>query len=318
MKRIYPLKKGVVHKFQDELPYTLAMNFYGYTTLVKTNSSKLYDHLYDNYTFFVVKSLPDLSADSLFVVLDEEASDISDYFHQLFPQRSFTGSLLMAQELGLTFVISTYSNLAYALACLLFQSMVLHLSKDYFNVHAAALVKGNTGFLFPGSQHCGKTTLTLELIKRGYNLLSDDLAIINRKTLQVMPFPRALNIRENTLPLLSGFEEYIVSKREFTIADEKRWFLDLKKFAGSPFVPTVIVFPQLNPAETAALKPFSKTMAVLELIRQSMAPYLPNLPQPDDAANFEAGTRLVEKAAVYTLTVGDIKDTVDLLVNLEE
>jgi len=317
MKRIYPLSdKDLVHAFQEELPLTLFLAFYGYTTCLKTNSQRLYDHICKNYNFFVAEM--DTDPQSLFVVLDEEASDSSDYVQRLFPQRTFTGSLLIADELDLIFVIAKYSNLAYELACLMFQSMVCHLSRDYFNVHAAALVKNGFGFLFPGSQHCGKTTLTLELIKHGYTLLSDDLAIINRKTLEVMPFPRALNIREKSLPLLTGFEKYIVSKREFRIADEKRWFLDLKEFAGSPFVPTTIVFPQLDPGETAALTPFSKTMAALELIRQSMAPYLPNLPQPDDAANFEACTRLVKQASTYTLTVGDINDTIELLLTLEE
>ncbi len=314
MKRIYPHNREKVREFQEELPYVLKLNFYGYRQALKTNSKRLYDHIHKNYNFFVDSYSED--PDSLFVVLDNE-EDISAYFNTLFPGRTFTGSLLIADELDLIFVISTYSNLAYTLACLMFQSMVLHISHTYFNVHAAALVKNEIGFLFPGSQHCGKTTLTLELIKNGYKLLSDDLAIIDRKTLEVVPFPRALNIREKSLPLLSGFEQYLVSKREFIIADEKRWFLDLKEFSGTPFVPNVIVFPQLEPGKTASLKPFSKTMAILELIRQHMAPYLPHLPRPDDISNFEVCSRLVEKASVYTLTVGDVDDTIDLILSLE-
>ena len=317
MKRIYPLvRKDLVKKIRDELPFSLLLDFYGYTSGLYTNSMRLSEHIEKNYTFFVREDLVN-TPDSVFVVLDEGASDISKYFSTLFPDRFFTGSLLIACELDLIFVISKYSNLAYTFACIMFQSMVLHLSPDYFCVHAAALAKDETGFLFPGSQHCGKTTLTLELIKQGYKLLSDDLAIINRETLEVMPFPRALNIREKSLPLVSGFEDYIVSKREFEIADEKRWFLDLKEFAGSPFVPNTIVFPQLEPGEKASLEPFSKTMAVLELIRQNMAPYLPNLPQPDDMSNFEVGSRLVDQASTYSLTVGDITDTIKLLLELE-
>lgn len=315
MKRIYPNNRKVVQEFQGDLPYSLGLTFYGYKSALLTNSKRLHDHICKNYNFFAGPYTG--SADSLFVVLDEESSDISPYFDTLFPGRKFRGSLLIADELDLIFVVSTYSNLAYTLACLMFQSMVLHLSPGYFNLHAAALVKGETGFLFPGSQHCGKTTLTLELIKHGYKLLSDDLAIINRKTREVMPFPRALNIREKSLPLLSGFDQYLISKREFNIADEKRWFLDLKEFAGTPFVPNVIVFPKLNPEKTASLEPFSKTMALLELVRQNMAPYLPNLPQPDDVSNFDVCSLLVEKASVYTLAVGDINNTISLLLDLE-
>jgi len=313
MKRIYPLseKEDALSNIEKELPFSLHLTFYGHTTSLKTNSQKLYDHISRNYHYFLTG---ENDARSSFVVLDEKASDITSYVHQVFPDRRFTGSLLIARELDMIFLIAGYSNLAYELACMMFQSMVLHLSESYFNLHAAALVKGSAGILIPGSQHCGKTTLSLELIKRGFGLLSDDLAIIDRKTLAVMPFPRALNIRESTLPLLSDFEEHLVSRREFEIADEKRWFLDLKEFSGSPFIPTTIVFPQLAPAEAPRLEPFSKTRALLELLRQAMAPYLPGLPQPDDASNFDVASRLVQKASTYTLKVGKITDTIDLLL----
>ena len=313
MKRIYPLsgKKEILSHIKDHLSLSLHFTFYGHTSQILTNSQKLYDHFSDNYHYFLTEGS---DAQSSFVVLDEKASDINPFMQQLFPNRHFTGSLLVAEELDMCFLISTYSNYAYELACLLFQSMVLHLSDRYFNVHAAALVQGSTGLLIPGSQHCGKTTLSLELIKRGFNLLSDDLAIIHRETLSVMPFPRALNIREHTLPLVSDFEDHLVSKREFEIADEKRWFLDLKDFSGSSFIPTDIIFPQLTPSQTPHIESFSKTRALLELLRQTMAPFLPGLPQPDDSSNFDVASRLVQQASVYTLKVGDVADTIDVLL----
>jgi hypothetical protein len=313
MKRIYPLcgREDIVSVMEKELPHRVYLTFYGHTTCIKTNSQRLYDHISKTYQYFITG---ENNAQSAFVVLDEETSNTQSSLQKLFPGRSFSGSLLIACELNMIFVTSGYSNLAYELACLMFQSMVLHLSPFYFNLHAAALARDGTGILIPGSQHCGKTTLSLELIKRGFALLSDDLAIIDRKTLAVMPFPRALNIRENTLPLISDFEDRLVSRREFKIADEKRWFLDLKEFSGSSFIPQSIIFPQLTPTETPCLEPFSKTRALLELLRQAMVPYLPGLPQPDDASNFEVASRLVQQASTHTLKVGEIRETIDILL----
>ena len=313
MNRIYPLsgKEVVISEIQEELPLSLQLTFYGHTTSIRTNSERLYDHISRNYHYFLTRGNDSRSP---FVVLDEEASDISPYVRRLFPGRHIAGNLLIAGELDMIFLISGYSNLAYELACIMFQSMVLHLSNHYFNLHAAALVKDSRGILIPGSQHCGKTTLSLELIKHGFRLLSDDLAIIDRKTLEVMPFPRALNIREHSLPLISDFKDHLVSRREFEIADEKRWFLDLKEFSGASFIPTSIIFPQLTPAEAPSLEPFSRTRALLELLRQAMAPFLPGLPQPDDSSNFDVASRLVQHASTYTLKVGDITETIDLLM----
>ena len=319
MKRLFSFSEKtpmLLEEFQEELPHSLFLDFYGYNVDIYTNSLRLYEHVRRTYVYFVKETYNEGKPQSLFIALDEDASDISSYSHRLFPGRRFRGSLLIPRELGLIYLISKYSNLAYALASLMIQSMALNLSKDFFNVHAAALVKDKKGFLFPGSQHCGKTTLTLELIKKGYKLLSDDLAIINRSSLEVMPFPRALNIREHTLPLVSEFESYLISKSEFRITDETRWFLDLNEFCGSPYVPNRIVFPQINPEKEPRLEPFQKTMAVLELLRHSISPYLPNLPQPDDKSDFETSTQLIANVPTYKLILGTIDEAIELLLSL--
>ena len=320
MKRLFPFSErthALLEEFKGELPYSLFLNFYGYTVVIYTNSQRMYEHLRSIYVYFVKEACDDEESQNLYIALDEGATDISLYSHRLFPGRRFKGSLLIARELGLIYLISKYSNLAYIVANLMIQSMSLCLSKTFFNVHAASLVKGGTGFLFPGSQHCGKTTLTLGLIKKGYRLLSDDFTIIKRSSLEAMPFPRALNIREHTLPLITDFEDHLISKREFRITDETRWFLDLNEFCGSPYVPNRIVFPRLDPGGETRLEPFQKTMAALELLRNGIAPYLPDLPQPDERSAFETCAQLVANAPTFRLSLGSIDEAIELLLSLE-
>jgi hypothetical protein len=52
----------------------------------------------------------------------------------------------------------------------------------------------------------GKTTLTLELVRRGFKFLSDEMAAMGRSDRLVWPFPRSLRVRPGTLEL-AGLSE---------------------------------------------------------------------------------------------------------------
>ena len=320
MKRLFPLSgraQALMREFRGELPYSLFLDFYGYTVGIHTNSQRVHEHFGSIYAYFVREACDEEEPQSTYVAFDEGAADISPYSRRLFPGRRFRGSLLLAGQLGLIYLVSKFSSLAYIVANLMIQSMSLCLSGAFFNLHAASLVRGRTGFLLPGSQRCGKTTLTLSLLKQGFSLLSDDFTIIKRSSLEVMPFPRALNIRKRTLPLISGFEGRLISKRPFVITDERRWFLDMTGFCGPPYVPNRIVFPRLEPGGETRLEPFQKTMATLELLRHGIAPYLPGLPRPDARSAFETGSLLVARAQTYRLALGSADEAVELLMGLE-
>lgn len=74
-------------------------------------------------------------------------------------------------------------------------SPVLYEVKDYFLIHAGSLMTP-TGKSLIISAPCGfgKTTLTRELLKEGFKLLSDELAPINIKTGLIYPYPRGMGI----------------------------------------------------------------------------------------------------------------------------
>lgn len=55
---------------------------------------------------------------------------------------------------------------------------VLLQQRNLFSLHAAALKKGNHGFLICGNSGAGKSTLTREFLNDGYQLLSDDISML--------------------------------------------------------------------------------------------------------------------------------------------
>jgi hypothetical protein len=71
--------------------------------------------------------------------------------------------------------------------------------RSHFLIHAGVVAWQDRGLVLAGDAGYGKTTLVLELIRRGFKFLSDDMAALSRKDRRVHPFPRSLRIRPDTL-----------------------------------------------------------------------------------------------------------------------
>ena len=80
-------------------------------------------------------------------------------------------------------------------------------TRSHFLIHAGVVSFGlpqsadNQGVILPAYSGHGKTTLVLELVRRGFKFLSDDIAAINRLNGHLDPFPRSLRVHPNTLEL---------------------------------------------------------------------------------------------------------------------
>jgi len=76
--------------------------------------------------------------------------------------------------------------------------------RSHFLLHAGVVTAKGQGIIIVADSFHGKTTLVLELVRRGFKFLSDDTAAIGRMDGRVHPFPRSLRIRRETLEL-TGF-----------------------------------------------------------------------------------------------------------------
>ena len=86
-----------------------------------------------------------------------------------------------------------------------FNSFIAKL-QEHFLIHSGAMEFKGSGIIIPGAARCGKTTVTLSLIGRGFSLFSDEIAAIHRLDHKVYPFPRGLGMREGVGHALKGID----------------------------------------------------------------------------------------------------------------
>jgi hypothetical protein len=67
-------------------------------------------------------------------------------------------------------------------------------------LYSAGAVAGPKAFALVAPSGTGKTTLLLELLRRGWTTLGDEFILLDRETLVAQPFPLGLAIRETALP----------------------------------------------------------------------------------------------------------------------
>jgi hypothetical protein len=78
--------------------------------------------------------------------------------------------------------------------------------RSHFLIHAGVVARNGQGIILAADSGHGKTTLVLELVRRGFKFLSDEMAALGRADRRVYPFPRSLRVRPGTLEM-AGFPE---------------------------------------------------------------------------------------------------------------
>ena len=73
--------------------------------------------------------------------------------------------------------------------------------RSHLLIHAGAVAWGDQAALLVADTMHGKTTLVLELVRRGFKFFSDDVAALSRADGMIHPFPRALAIRAGTFKM---------------------------------------------------------------------------------------------------------------------
>lgn len=79
---------------------------------------------------------------------------------------------------------------------------VFNRAHQYLMIHAGVVEKHGHTLIFPASPGSGKSTLSAAMAYRGWRLLSDEFALIRPHDLAVVPFPRLIPLKNESIPVI--------------------------------------------------------------------------------------------------------------------
>ncbi len=177
-------------------------------------------------------------------------------------------------------------------------------SQGIFDLHAAGLVRNRTGFLLLGSSGSGKTSITLSLVRQGWQYVSDDALLLKSSKSGI----EALTFRKNFLldtTLAAHFPEISPYLYKTSNGDINKRFLDVDLVYPDLYcpntLPKVLIFTHIAPLPVSKLTRVGKIPALIELTKQSASIFLN---RQNAQTQFDILKQLVFQTVNYQLFAG--------------
>ncbi len=183
---------------------------------------------------------------------------------------------------------------------------------QYLLIHAAVLERDGRALIVPAPSGSGKSTLCAALAFRGWRLLSDEMALVRPEDGLVVPLPRPIGLKGESIRLVGAFESSAVfgpshhDTHKGTLAYVRPPRASVAR-ATEPARPAWLVFPRYRPGEAARLEPVSRARAFLRTLDSALNYSVLGV------KGFETLAGLIDACDCYELTLSDLGGAVALL-----
>ena len=185
----------------------------------------------------------------------------------------------------------------------------------YLMLHAGVVEKNNAAIVLPALPGSGKSTLCAALIHRGWRLLSDEFALVRPSDLALVPQPRLIPLKNESIAIIRTFAANAVLGPEFhktrkgTVAHLRPPSNSVER-AHEIAKARWIVFPAYQSGVECRLVPLDKEWAFMKLSHNSFNYELLGL------KGFEMVSELIDTCATYRLELSDLDQAVRCLDEL--
>lgn len=140
----------------------------------------------------------------------------------------------------------------------------------YLMLHAAVLERDGCALIMPGDPGTGKSTLTAALMLNGWRLLSDEIALIDRRDGLLYGLARPVSLKNASIDIIRAHSSQAVfgdvarDTHKGTVAHLRPTSHSLEQVA-IPARPRWVIFPRWQEDAAASLRTHSKAAAFLHL-----------------------------------------------------
>lgn len=147
--------------------------------------------------------------DACYFVIEKEKSYISNSYCYLLMENG--ENIFYEKKEGVTSQLLNAYILGWGIATLFYQ-------RGELAIHCSCVKKDRSAILISGNSGCGKSTVTNELLKRGYSFMADDMSVVklteSNGVMATAAFPYQKLCRDVTQSLDISYEEMIYVDEE--------------------------------------------------------------------------------------------------------
>jgi HprK-related kinase A len=186
---------------------------------------------------------------------------------------------------------------------------------QYLMLHSAVLERNGAALLLPAMPGSGKSTLCTALCFRGWRLLSDEFGLVCRAETAIVPLPRAIPLKNQSIPVIRAFAPEAVigpvfaKTRKGDVAHVRPPDESVRRQL-EPARPRWVLFPRFISGATPRLSRLEKSLAFTRLSHNSFNYKLLG----GDA--FLRLSALVQDCECFSLDYGDLESAVGLIDEL--
>lgn len=186
----------------------------------------------------------------------------------------------------------------------------------YLIVHAAVVERDGCVAILPAPPGSGKSTLCAALVSRGWRLFSDELALISLHDGSVLPLPRPVGLKNDSIEIMRTYTPQAVigpnytDTRKGTVAHMKAPTTSIRRAAESARAAWVI-FPKYRAGSEAVLTPRSQGQTALYLAQNAFNYSVLG------RAGFETLTQVVDGCRCYDFEYSRLDDAIATFAALE-
>jgi len=182
-------------------------------------------------------------------------------------------------------------------------------------LHAAVVEKDGQAVILPGQPGAGKSTLCAALAGRGWRLLSDEMAMIDLTSTELIPIVRPVSLKNESISIIKAFVPDAVMGESFhdtskgTVAHMKPPVESVRN-AKLRTKGRWVVFPQFRQDSSISVETISSAEAVLDLAKNSFNYNVLG------ALGFEKLCDLVEACDCFRLEYSHLDEAIDFFASL--
>jgi HprK-related kinase A len=184
-------------------------------------------------------------------------------------------------------------------------------ANHYLIIHAAVVEKDGYAVIMPAPPGSGKSTLCAALVNRGWRLLSDELALIRVGDGKLIPLPRPVSLKNESIEIIKRYEPNAIFSRK--VADTiKGTVAHMKAPTDSIARATEVVqgawviFPKYQAGAKACLEALPQSRAFVRVADNSFNYSLLGL------NGFKTMASLIDASLCYDFTYSNLDDAIEI------